>query len=183
MDKSKRCANKQFSTKELVMNVKDLKECRIGFERALVQYYLASYDALIEDWWTQITPDLDLNLWVDEEDNLHATVYDVIDGNTQTVDPKNQLVVFIPNTTTTRKFVTSVTCKRGLLKLRDSGFIKVTRSFIEGGKLVEHNTYYRYTPEREVKFQEFYPSTAEMETVVYKFPAQPTSANTKRRIP
>ena len=40
--------------------------------------------SLLEDYWIAYNEDIDINIWTDEDGNLYAASYDVINGNTQT---------------------------------------------------------------------------------------------------
>lgn len=140
------------------MIIQDLKTYNIALERALAQFYYecasGQPDLAVsqDDWWSTLSPELDLNLWVDEYGELRATLYDVIDGNTLTVDKDNQLNVRIPDFT--RRFVVHIRCYRdGSIFQGGKGVIQVTRASVEFSRLVIEEKVYAYTPEREEKIQ------------------------------
>ncbi len=38
----------------------------------------------LEDYWESYNDDIDLNIWIDEEDNLRCCAYDVVNNRTVT---------------------------------------------------------------------------------------------------
>jgi hypothetical protein len=60
---------------------KELKNEILGYVKNLI---VTMYRSDLEDYWESYNDDIDLNIWIDEEDNLRCCAYDVIDNRTVT---------------------------------------------------------------------------------------------------